>query len=224
MGLNSPWYILAFPTDCPSQLMGQSVEMSAMPPLFINQRRPPKRVSQARWLPSSAPLATITTSSAEPSDDLWHYLVPPPILCYHWCQHKVQPPTSYHLQCHHLVPPPQPGCPFQSHHYAEINIFLFITTSLVSQFTCHSGNTDSISNRILLLWFLNSNGLQNSLPVEFWWEKFEGNLRWANKESSMHFRKANTKPSMHFRKANIKPYIRASKTHGHADACLRKIF
>ena len=29
-----------------------------------------------------------------------------------------------------------------------------------------------------------------------------GNLRWANTEPSMHFRKTNTDPSMHFRKAN----------------------
>ena len=33
---------------------------------------------------------------------------------------------------------------------------------------------------------------QNSLTVEFRWEKIEVNLRWANKEQSMDFRRANT--------------------------------
>ena len=60
---------------------------------------------------------------------------------------------------------------------------------------------------VLLLFFHNSNGQQNSMSVEFWWEKIEGNLRKANKEPSMHFRRANTEPSMHFRKANMKPSI-----------------
>ena len=32
-----------------------------------------------------------------------------------------------------------------------------------------------------------------------------GNLRWANTEPSMHFRKTNTDPSVHFRKANMDP-------------------
>ena len=30
-----------------------------------------------------------------------------------------------------------------------------------------------------------------------------GNLRWANTDPSVHFRKANTDPSIHFRKANM---------------------
>ena len=55
---------------------------------------------------------------------------------------------------------------------------------------------------VLLLFFHNSNGQQNSPSVELWWKKIEGNPRWANKEPSMHFRRAITKPSMHFRKAN----------------------
>ena len=56
-----------------------------------------------------------------------------------------------------------------------------------------------------MLFFHNSNGQQNSPSVEFWWEKIEGNLRWANTEPSMHFRRANTEPSMHYRKANTEP-------------------
>ena len=34
-----------------------------------------------------------------------------------------------------------------------------------------------------------------------------GNLRWANMEPSMHFRKTNTDPSVHFRKANTDPSV-----------------
>ena len=37
---------------------------------------------------------------------------------------------------------------------------------------------------VMLLFFRNSNGQQNSLPVEFWWEKIEGNSRLANTEPS----------------------------------------
>ena len=59
----------------------------------------------------------------------------------------------------------------------------------------------------LLLFCQNSNDQQNSLSVEFWWEKIEGNLRRANTELSMHFRRANTEPSMDFRKANTEPSI-----------------
>ena len=58
---------------------------------------------------------------------------------------------------------------------------------------------------------------QNSLTVEFWWEKIEGNLRRPNTEPSMDFRrantelsldlrKANTEPSVHFRRANMETY------------------
>ena len=58
---------------------------------------------------------------------------------------------------------------------------------------------------------------QNSLTVEFWQEKIEGNLRRANTgpfvdfrrantEPSVDFRKANTEPSMHFRRANTETY------------------
>ena len=46
----------------------------------------------------------------------------------------------------------------------------------------------------------------NSLIVEFWQEKIEGNLRRANTEPSVDFRKANTEPSMHFRRANTETY------------------
>ena len=53
-----------------------------------------------------------------------------------------------------------------------------------------------------LVFFHNSNGQQNSLCVEFWWEKTEGNLKRANTEPSMHFRRANTEPSMDIRMAN----------------------
>ena len=45
---------------------------------------------------------------------------------------------------------------------------------------------------VMLLFFRNSNGQQNSLPVEFWWEKIEGNSRLVNTEPSIHFRRANT--------------------------------
>ena len=44
-------------------------------------------------------------------------------------------------------------------------------------------------------------------PVEFWWEKIEGNLSLTNSEPHIHFRRANTEPSMDFRKANIEPSI-----------------
>ena len=42
---------------------------------------------------------------------------------------------------------------------------------------------------------------QNSLTVEFWQEKIEGNLRRANTEQSVDFRRANTEPSVDFRKS-----------------------
>ena len=38
-----------------------------------------------------------------------------------------------------------------------------------------------------------------------------GNLRWANTEPSMHFRKTNTDPSVHFRKANTDPSVHFRK-------------
>ena len=40
-----------------------------------------------------------------------------------------------------------------------------------------------------------------------------GNLRWANKEPSMHFRKTNTDPSVHFRKANTDPSMNFRKAN-----------
>ena len=36
---------------------------------------------------------------------------------------------------------------------------------------------------------------QNSPNLEFWWEKIEGNLRRANTEPSIDFRRVNTEPS-----------------------------
>ena len=44
----------------------------------------------------------------------------------------------------------------------------------------------------MLLSFHNSNGQQNSPSVEYRWEKIEGNLRRANTETSVHFRRENT--------------------------------
>ena len=38
-----------------------------------------------------------------------------------------------------------------------------------------------------------------------------GNLRWANTELSMHFRKTNTDPPVHFRKANTDPSVHFRK-------------
>ena len=40
-----------------------------------------------------------------------------------------------------------------------------------------------------------------------------GNLRWANTEPSMHFRKTNTDPSVHFRKANTDPSMHFRKAN-----------
>ena len=47
---------------------------------------------------------------------------------------------------------------------------------------------------------------QNSLTVEFWQEKIEGNLRRAKTEPSVDFRKANTESYVHFRRANTETY------------------
>ena len=47
---------------------------------------------------------------------------------------------------------------------------------------------------------------KNSLTMEFWQEKIEGNLRRANTEPSVDFRKANTEPSVHFRRVNTETY------------------
>ena len=44
---------------------------------------------------------------------------------------------------------------------------------------------------VLMLSFHNSNGQHSSPSVQFLWEKFEGNLRSANIEPSMHFMRAN---------------------------------
>ena len=60
---------------------------------------------------------------------------------------------------------------------------------------------------------------RNSLTVEFWQEKIEGNLRRANTEPSVDlrrantelsvdFRKANTESSVHFRRANTETYYK----------------
>ena len=40
-----------------------------------------------------------------------------------------------------------------------------------------------------------------------------GNLRWANTEPSMHFRKTNTDPSVHLRKANTDPSMQFRKAN-----------
>ena len=40
-----------------------------------------------------------------------------------------------------------------------------------------------------------------------------GNLRWANAEPSMHFRKTNTDPSVHFRKSNTDPSVHFRKVN-----------
>ena len=40
-----------------------------------------------------------------------------------------------------------------------------------------------------------------------------GNLRWANPEPSMHFRKTNMDPSVHFRKANTDPSMQFRKAN-----------
>ena len=55
--------------------------------------------------------------------------------------------------------------------------------------------------------------------MELWWEKIEGNLRWANTEPSMHFRRANSEPSMDFRKASMEPpmHFRRAKTEPSMD-------
>ena len=50
-------------------------------------------------------------------------------------------------------------------------------------------------------------GHQNSLTVEFWQEKIEGNLRRANTERSVDFRRANTEPCVDFRKTNTEPSV-----------------
>ena len=65
----------------------------------------------------------------------------------------------------------------------------------------------------MLLFIHNSNGQQHSLSVELWWEKIEGNLRWANTEPSMHFKRAKPEPSMDFRKANTEPSLHFRKTN-----------
>ena len=57
----------------------------------------------------------------------------------------------------------------------------------------------------MLFFFYNSHGQQNSPSVEFWSEKIEGNLKWANTEPSLQFKRANTEPSIDFRKANTEP-------------------
>ena len=54
---------------------------------------------------------------------------------------------------------------------------------------------------------------QNSLTVESWWEKIEGNLRRANTEPSMDFRRANTEPSYDFRKAITEPSVRFRRAY-----------
>ena len=40
-----------------------------------------------------------------------------------------------------------------------------------------------------------------------------GNLRWANTELPMHFRKTNTNPFVHFRKANTDPSMQFRKAN-----------
>ena len=60
---------------------------------------------------------------------------------------------------------------------------------------------------VLLLSYIIAMVHQNSLTVEFWQEKIEGNLRRANTEPSVDFRRANTEPSVYFRKANTEPSV-----------------
>ena len=60
---------------------------------------------------------------------------------------------------------------------------------------------------VLLLFFHNSNGQQNSPSVEFWWDMVEGTLRRANTEPYMYFRRANTERYIDFRKANMESYM-----------------
>ena len=61
------------------------------------------------------------------------------------------------------------------------------------------------SNKFFCCFFHNSNGKQNSLSVELWWEKIEGILRRANTEPSIDFSSANTEPSMDFIGAITEP-------------------
>ena len=48
---------------------------------------------------------------------------------------------------------------------------------------------------------------QNSPTVEFWQEKFKGNLKTANTEPSVDFKGANAEPSEDFRKPNTEPSV-----------------
>ena len=48
---------------------------------------------------------------------------------------------------------------------------------------------------------------QNSPSVEFLQEKIEGNLRGANTEPSVDFRRGNTEPSVDFGKANTEQSV-----------------
>ena len=50
-----------------------------------------------------------------------------------------------------------------------------------------------------------------------------GNLRWANTEPSMHFRKTNMDPSVHFRKANTDPFVHFRKANKEFLLCPREI-
>ena len=51
---------------------------------------------------------------------------------------------------------------------------------------------------------------------------FMGNLRWANTEPSMHFRKINTDPSMHFGKTNMDPSVHFRKANTDQSVHFRK--
>ena len=58
---------------------------------------------------------------------------------------------------------------------------------------CQLGNEHSISNRKFCCFsYIIAMVHQNSPTVEFWQEKIEGDLRRANTEPSVHFRRANT--------------------------------
>ena len=79
-------------------------------------------------------------------------------------------------------------------------------TSLRTQFRCIF---HSISNRNFCCFScIIAMVHQNSLTLEFWQEKIEGNLRRANTEQSVDFRRANAEPSVDFWKVNKEPSIR----------------
>ena len=65
----------------------------------------------------------------------------------------------------------------------------------------------------MLHFFYNSNGQWNSPTTEFWGAKIEEKLKWANTETSMHFKRANTERFMHFRKGKREPSMHLSRAN-----------